>query len=1017
MPMSESLKVNSRFAPPTAPVRSGGVDAVLLGAAACCGVAEPGCFEDAAVAALAEIAAHVGADAVCLYLLSDDKLAASRAHLWRGVISIAETAIPSSLNLKLLPWLGAQIHRGGPIAICDAATLPAEATLERALFSASGLRALQFVPLTAGGAVAGVAALGYLHAAGALSPGDAQVVQAAGAVLLLAARHQGARARATEAERASRLWRFAIDQMPDGALFLRQDGTLLDASESACRQFGYSRAALLQRSLRDLVPSFSDAVFKQRWAAMREAGSVCFETQYRTADDRVFPAEVRSHILPLSSGECACAIFRDLTDRKWTEDMLRRSLEEERELSARLTALQSVAGELTACDTVDELCRAAVELGRGRLGFDRLGLWLQTDTAGVIEGTFGTTAAGETRDERGIRAQVLKGGLIETLMAAGRGYLTRGDTELYELRRDGSGDVWEVVGRGARGIALLDDGHRPIGYLSADMLITGRPIRRQDGELLGLYSHLLGHLLTRLRSQHSLVENERRMREFADNVPHLLWIKRAADMGVVYVNRAFDEIMGCSRDILAEDPVGCFAMVHPHDRERIAEALQRCTRERTACEFRVIRPDGRVRWLRDTGGPIRNPDGKIDYIAGIAEDITEQKRIENQLRQSERLEAIGRLAGGVAHDFNNLLTAMHGYLELAEVRTADEEQRGFLLQLRETIDRAGVITGELLGFARRQIIDPQVLNLNDVTRALEPLLRRVVGEHVALVIRLEEALWPVKADPLQLERVLLNLAGNARDAMPHGGRLTIETQNAVLDESVAARHADIAPGEYVLLAVTDAGSGIAAEDRERIFDPFFTTKGDAGGTGLGLSSVLGMVKQNQGHIWVYSEAGHGTAFKIYLPRAAGAVQPYAPKAAARPTSGSETILVVEDDQRVREVTVRSLRDCGYDVFSADGPVAAIDILKQASRSIALVVSDVMMPRMNGPELLQLLREQQPTLEALFVSGYPDEAIARQNVLASGANFLQKPYSTAVLAARVRQILDARPAGRAGAASR
>jgi two-component system cell cycle sensor histidine kinase/response regulator CckA len=389
-----------------------------------------------------------------------------------------------------------------------------------------------------------------------------------------------------------------------------------------------------------------------------------------------------------------------------------------------------------------------------------------------------------------------------------------------------------------------------------------------------------------------------------------------------------------------------------------------------------------------------------------ARDATEQRRLEEQLRQGQKLESIGRLAGGVAHDFNNLLTVIlscsAGIREAqAEGRPVDPED---VEQIQEAGERARDFTTQLLAFARKQVISPVPLDLNTVVRSSERLLRRVLGEDVRLEVHAQEGLWLALCDPGQMEQLLLNLAANARDAMPRGGTLVIETRNAVVEPGAAS--AGTSSGQWVHLVVRDSGAGMSAEVQERIFEPFFTTKEMGKGTGLGLATVHGIVTQNGGRVLVESEPGHGTTFEIRFPRThaipEAAPRP-APAAAAR---GTETILVVEDDSSVRAVTVRALRGAGHRVLVAsDGP-EALAVAEQHGGTLHLVVTDVVMPGMSGRAVVDSLRRRRPGLRALFVSGYPQEVIARRGVLDGGIEFLAKPFTPATLTARVRAVLDA-----------
>jgi PAS domain S-box-containing protein len=425
-------------------------------------------------------------------------------------------------------------------------------------------------------------------------------------------------------------------------------------------------------------------------------------------------------------------------------------------------------------------------------------------------------------------------------------------------------------------------------------------------------------------------------------------------------------------------------------------------------ECEVYRKNLSKIWAVENVRAIRDENGSILYYEGSIEDITERKTLENQLRQSQKLEAVGILAGGVAHDFNNLLTVISGYSDLTLLKLhEDDPLYRNVLEVKRAGERAAGLTRQLLAFSRKQVLQPKVLLLNSVISELEKLLRRLIGEDIGLRAVLDPDLGSVKADPGQIEQIIMNLAVNARDAMPKGGKLTIETKNVVLDEEYSRNHISVSPGHYVMLAVTDTGTGMDSETQARIFEPFFTTKEAGKGTGLGLSTVYGIVKQSGGNIWVYSELGRGTTFKIYLPRVdEGAQEPRPNFAMARSAQGSETVLLAEDEEAVRKLALQVLQMNGYQVLEAANGGAALLICERQKEPIHLLITDVIMPEMSGRELADRLAKLRPEMKVLFMSGYTDNAIVHQGVLDAGANFIQKPFPTDALARKVREVLDA-----------
>jgi signal transduction histidine kinase/CheY-like chemotaxis protein len=452
-------------------------------------------------------------------------------------------------------------------------------------------------------------------------------------------------------------------------------------------------------------------------------------------------------------------------------------------------------------------------------------------------------------------------------------------------------------------------------------------------------------------------------------------------------------------------------LVHPADRHGLEASIERAIagERNLAMEFRAIWPDGSTHWLYGGAQVSCDADGTPLRLIGIGVDISERKSLEEQLRQAQKLEAIGQLAGGVAHDFNNLLTAILGFSELLMAGLAPNDPgRADLLEIKKAGERATGLTRQLLAFSRRQILQPKVLDVNTLIAGMEPMLKRLIVEHVDLMVSLAPHLGLIKMDPTQLEQILVNLAVNAADAMLRGGKLTIETANVTLDEHYQQRHLPVTPGEYVMLAVSDTGVGMDEATSRRMFEPFFTTKEIGKGTGLGLATVYGIVKQSGGDILVYSEVGRGTTFKIYLPQVTSAVPDAsdASSQAGNVTRGSETVLLVEDDEAVRLLARVTLERSGYRVLHAGNPKEAVRMVCDFAEPIHLLLSDVIMPESDGPPLLDRLLKEHPAARVLYMSGYADEAIVRHGVLVEGTPFLQKPFTPQVLRRKVRDVLDA-----------
>jgi two-component system cell cycle sensor histidine kinase/response regulator CckA len=457
------------------------------------------------------------------------------------------------------------------------------------------------------------------------------------------------------------------------------------------------------------------------------------------------------------------------------------------------------------------------------------------------------------------------------------------------------------------------------------------------------------------------------------------------------------EVVGKPTAIVPEESTAEFAGLQR--RVMLGESL-------SGVELVRRKKDGTSATVSLFAAPLRDATGQVTGILALMEDVTDVKRLEQQVFQAQKMEAVGRLAGGVAHDFNNLLTAILGSTDLLlDSLPADHPGREEAGETRKAALRAAELTRQLLAFSRQQVLAPRVLDLNEVVANMDRMLQRLIGEDVELRTALAADLGAVRADPGQLEQVIVNLAVNARDAMPAGGKLTIETANVALPEAYVAALAVVVPGSYVMLAVSDTGTGMDAATQSRVFEPFFTTKPKGQGTGLGLATVYGIVKQSGGHIWVYSEPGRGTTFKVYLPRVDAPVESARPDAVISASlRGSETILLVEDQDEVRNLVRRMLEARGYQVLMA---ASGDEALRLAARhgSIDLLVTDVVMPGMSGRQAALLLVPAHPKMRVLYLSGYTNEAIVRHGMLEPGIAFLQKPFTAETLGRKVREVLD------------
>jgi PAS domain S-box-containing protein len=544
-------------------------------------------------------------------------------------------------------------------------------------------------------------------------------------------------------------------------------------------------------------------------------------------------------------------------------------------------------------------------------------------------------------------------------------------------------------------------------------------LRRRDGTVIPVEMAIaslangvtacIGHdISARKEAEKARADAENKYRTLVEQVAAISYI---AELGLRgewhYVSPQIESITGYTQDEWLAESRDWMRHIPVEDHAVIEGAEAASVRgERFQAEYRIVRKDGAVIWVSDTAVVVSGSNSH-PVMEGIIVDITERKLLENQLQQSRRMEAVGRLAGGIAHDFNNLLTIIKGYAELALQRPGIQaEQRADVMQIENAAERAALLIRQLLAFSRRQVLQPKIIDLNAIVVGLDKLLGRLIGEHIEMVTCCGANVGNVKADPAQVEQVIMNLVVNARDAMPKGGQMTVETVNVELDSTYARDHVSVKPGPYVMLAVSDTGMGIRRETMAHIFEPFFTTKESGKGTGLGLSTVYGIVKQSGGYIWVYSEPDQGTTFKVYLPRVAAEVESK-PSVVEVPGAGrgSETILLVEDEEAVRDLANRILSAKGYSVVAAKSTKEAEQLSEKHSGDIHLVLTDIIMPGTSGREFARRIAARRPRTRILFMSGYTDNVLAEGGVLEEGLSFLQKPFTPGALVQKVREVLD------------
>jgi PAS domain S-box-containing protein len=747
-------------------------------------------------------------------------------------------------------------------------------------------------------------------------------------------------------------YRALLEAAPDAMVIVNQAGEIVLLNLQAEKQFGYHRNELVGQKVMNIIPEgfaerlIADGLRSAADALAQQIGTG-IELLGRRKNGSEFPIEIMLSPFKSAEGILVTAAIRDISVRKAAEKHLA-------QMEGRYRGLLEAAPDaMVVVNQRGEIVLLNLQAER-EFGYRRDELVGQKVKNIIPKGFAERLIADGTRSAAEALAQHMGTGI-----------------ELLGRRKNGSEFPIEIMLSPLEGV----DG---ILVTAAIRDITERKRREDD----------LSRLAAVVESSHDAI------------------VSLTTEGNVLTWNRGAERIFGYSaeeatgRSILFLSPTG--------GSEEGPTLMQRMERADTVEPFETVRAkkDGTHIHVSLTLSSIKNSEGQVVGVSTVARDVTDSKNLEEMLRQSQKMEAVGQLAGGVAHDFNNLLGVILGYtgLILDRLRPDDPNRKG-IEEIQKAGDRAALLTHQLLAFSRKQVLRPKVLDLNTVVAGTEKLLQRLIGEHIELAVMLSPALGPVKADAGKLEQVIMNLAVNARDAMPPGGRLTIETSNVEVDEEYASLNPAARPGPHVMLSVSDTGCGMDAATKDRIFEPFFTTKEFGKGTGLGLSTVYGIVKQSGGSIWVYSEVGVGTTFKIYLPRVGETLEIASENdQQEKLEGGSLTILVVEDEAALLQVTRQSLEAVGYVILAAHSPQEAIRISQTHLGPIHLMVTDVIMPGMNGSQLATQLSAPRPEMKVLYVSGYTDDAIVRHGVLDPGLAFLQKPFSPRSLARKVGEVL-------------
>jgi PAS domain S-box-containing protein len=878
--------------------------------------------------------------------------------------------------------------------------------------------------------------------------------------------------------RLAQLFRVIAETATDAIVAIDERNTILFANLSAERLFGYSISEMLHKPVTMLMPHYVREAHPVTVRQNPQAGTdhhsgnpLPVTGLHRTG--REFPLEVSFGKHGNGKGHIFTAVVRDISERKRSEAILRQSQEKYASMvqsSPDAITLRSLPDRryLEVNEGFERLTGYSAEEVLGKTPAE-LNLWVEpeshqttlqmVETQGQVNGEEFRfrTKAGEIRYGRVSAARVMING--QQCMLAVTHDITdrrRAEAAASQLAMIVESCDDAIVGKSLDGKILSwnTGAQRIYGYTASEVVgqavsilvpsgqhdelpeilerlkrdervqhyetvrlrkdgkkisvsVSTSLVKDEDGNIIGA-SAVARDVTERKRVEAELQESEAHFRSLVHDAPYGIY-RVTLDGQLLHVNPALVAMLGYG----SEEELMCCNM--EKDIYRDPQTRQRLINEHWQREdFRAVeaewkRKDGMIITVRMTGHPVQAKDNSIAYFEVFAEDITERRSLERQLLQSQKMEAIGRLAGGIAHDFNNLLSVILGHTDILDQQVgANSRLRKSVDATRHAAERAAALTMQLLAFSRKQVIEPTIIDLNASVKEIQKLLHRVIGEDIELAIRLQPDLGHIKADAGQLGQVLMNLAVNSRDAMPNGGKLAIETADVDLDSTYIRQHLGAKPGPFVMLAVSDTGIGMDSQTLSRIFEPFFTTKEVGKGTGLGLSMVYGIIKQNNGYIMAYSEPGRGTTFKIYFPRTQESVSEVQ-KTKKEIPGGSETILVVEDESALRELTCILLEEAGYTVIESTGVEDALAAAKDSQRKIDLLLTDVVMPGLDGRDLANKMVALRPRLKVLYMSGYTDDVIVDRGVLTQGTVLVQKPFTKNTLLQKVRETLDSQPA--------
>jgi two-component system cell cycle sensor histidine kinase/response regulator CckA len=771
---------------------------------------------------------------------------------------------------------------------------------------------------------------------------------------------------------------------PDGLSIADRDHCVLWANETFVRMFGYEAMEVIGQTLEDLVVP-PERLAESTWVteALAKGTPITLETQRRKKDGSLLDVSISCAPLRIDGKmEGFYAGYHDISDRKRVE--------------ALSSALYRVAEKSSSVHDLQQFFAAVHHIIDELMYAKNFYIALYDPASDLLTFPYFVdeqdSAPGPKKLAKGLTDYLIRSG--EPLLATPE--VLQAMEDRGEVSRNGSRSLdWMGV--------PLKVGNHTFGALVVQTYSKNIRYGERDKEILTFVARQLASAVEIKRNEQALRRSEARYRSLVQSSVYGIY-RSSLEGRFLDVNPALITMLGygSAEEVLLLDPEkDVFA--HCEEHKRLVEEF-RNTGRLDGIEVKWKRKDGSTITVRISGRAVTSEDEPADVLEAIAEDVTERRALEEQFRQAQKMEAVGRLAGGVAHDFNNLLMVISGYAEvilatLSEVHPLTEKAKA----IQQAADRATTLTRQLLAFSRKQLLELKVVDVNAIVSDMERLLRPLIGENVELLARLTPEAGYTRADAGQLEQVLMNLVVNAKDAMPDGGRLTIQTQHVVFDQSHRRGQTFIRPGNYVLLSVSDTGMGMDRETQSRIFEPFFTTKEKGKGTGLGLSTVYGIVKQSGGYVTVQSEKGRGSTFHIYLPQVEGSAEQQTVPVARAAAGGTETILLVEDEDSVRQLVRDTLESKGYKVVEAENGENGLQAATQHEGKIDLVITDVVMPGMGGREMVEQLVKTRPQAKFLYLSGYTEEAILNGGVL-NGTAFLQKPFTLQSLTRKVREML-------------